>query len=733
MVKPKGSESASGWLPRHWRQLRQASVALAPWWATGLLALLAFALLASASTWVDLAIAAALGYLIYQLHGELLERNRLLRERYAQLDLANDAILVCNLSNIITYWNPACERTYGWSAAEAIGQNVRTLLRTEFPAPLADIERDFFARGEWRGELIHYTRAGQALTVASTWSLHRDDRGRPVANLEIGKDITAAKQAELALRTSERLYRTLAEHFPNGAVFLVDRHLRYTIAAGEALAALVGDAALTGRSVQEVGPPSLAATLTSLCQQALAGETRLAEYYCNEAIYRLDVLPVTDAGGAVFAGMVMAQNITESKRAEARSRFLASATTLLSASLDYETTLRNLAHLIVPQLADWCTINLAAPEGSPHLIAVAHADPSQEELVWQLQGDNRTPQTAQAIRTGESLACFELCDLALAAFATTPSQRQLLDRLGLRSYLCVPLRVGDRILGSLLLVWGPSPRHYGPEDLKLAEDLAYRAALAIDNAHLYREAQEAACLKARFLATMSHELRTPMNAIIGFSQVLLRQRSDALSEQQVQMLRRIHTNGRSLLALIDDILDLSKIEARRLELKLKPFNLGQLVKTTLDELQPLADDKGLEFRFESELEDLDIYNDRDRLRQVLVNLLANAVKFTESGWVAVRIAACPEASDRFCLSVQDTGIGIAPEQQAHIFEEFRQVDQTATRRYSGTGLGLAIAKSLVELMQGRIEVSSELGAGSTFRVWLPRQVSARPGTPTQAV
>ncbi len=727
MGKPTRPQSARSRSPRGWRRLQRALIDSAHWWATGLLIVLAIALLISPDNWIvpamDLAIAAALGYLIYQLHNELVERNRLLRERYAQLDLANDAILVRDLNDIITYWNPACERTYGWTAAEAIGQNVHALLRTELPESLASIEQRFFARGEWRGELIHYTRAGDRLIVASTWSLHRDDRGRPVANLEIGKDMTAAKRAEIALRTSEQLYRTLAEHFPNGAVFLVDRDLRYTIAAGEALPDLVGGVVLTGRPVSEVGPAPLASALTDLCEQALAGKTNITEHCWQEAIYRLYVLPVTDASGSVFAGMAMVQNITESKRAEARSRFLASATTLLSASLDYETTLRNLAHLIVPQLADWCTINLAVPDTVPHLIAVAHADPDQEVRVWQLQGENRTPQTAQVIRTGESLACFELCDLKLAAFATTPRQRQLLDELGLRSYLCVPLRIGDRVLGSILCVWGPSPRHYSAEDLKLAEDLAYRAALAIDNARLYAEAQEAVRLKAQFLATMSHELRTPMNAIIGFSQVLLRQRSGALQDQQVQMLQCIHTNGKSLLALIDDILDLSKIEARRLELKLKPFNLGQLVKTTLAELQPLADDKGLDFRFETELDNLEVCNDRDRLRQILVNLLANAIKFTERGWVAVRIAAAPESRDRLCLSVQDTGIGIAPEQQTHIFEEFRQVDQTSTRRYSGTGLGLAIAKSLVELMQGQIAVSSELGAGATFQVWLPRRVS----------
>ncbi len=233
---------------------------------------------------------------------------------------------------------------------------------------------------------------------------------------------------------------------------------------------------------------------------------------------------------------------------------------------------------------------------------------------------------------------------------------------------------------------------------------------------------EAARLKSQFLATMSHELRTPMNAVIGFSQLLLRQRQNSLTPQQADMLQRILNNGKHLLALINEILDLSKIEAGRLELKLEAFNLERLVRATTDELRSLADEKHLALHVYTDLPNPNVINDSVRLRQILSNLLSNAIKFTESGSVQVEVKEI--STDRLLLAVKDTGIGIAQDELEHIFEEFRQIDQTTTRKYSGTGLGLAITKSLVQLMQGTITVESQVSQGSTFYIELPRVVQA---------
>jgi signal transduction histidine kinase/DNA-binding response OmpR family regulator len=231
---------------------------------------------------------------------------------------------------------------------------------------------------------------------------------------------------------------------------------------------------------------------------------------------------------------------------------------------------------------------------------------------------------------------------------------------------------------------------------------------------------EAAQIKSQFLATMSHELRTPMNAIIGFSQLLLRQNQSPLSAAQIDMVNRILNNGKHLLALINDILDLSKIEAGRLELKPEQFRITDLLAATADELRSLADQKKLQLAINSRLADPFIVNDSSRLRQVIVNLLSNAIKFTEAGTIAVEVREV--SHDRLVILVSDTGIGIANEEINRIFEEFRQVDQSMTRRHAGTGLGLAITRWLVQMMGGQITVNSQPGEGSTFRVDLPRTI-----------
>jgi signal transduction histidine kinase len=234
------------------------------------------------------------------------------------------------------------------------------------------------------------------------------------------------------------------------------------------------------------------------------------------------------------------------------------------------------------------------------------------------------------------------------------------------------------------------------------------------------ELLKASRLKSQFLATMSHELRTPMNAIIGFSQVLLRESKGDLNAHQHTMVERILSNSRNLLCLVNDILDLSKIEAGRLELKPEPCDILQLTEATVSQLRALAEEKNLLVRVESHLAHSRAFNDSMRVRQVLVNLVSNAIKFTETGEILIRLNE-PEPN-RIAIAVQDPGIGIAASEIDQIFEVFRQIDQTINRQYGGTGLGLAITRSLVEMMGGSISVQSQLGVGSTFRIEIPRYV-----------
>jgi signal transduction histidine kinase len=328
--------------------------------------------------------------------------------------------------------------------------------------------------------------------------------------------------------------------------------------------------------------------------------------------------------------------------------------------------------------------------------------------------------------------------------------QQIRDRAGAAAIL-VLMGQGDVQQAVELIKAGAND--YLSKSRLVPEELARRIALAIENAQLIQALQEreeqlacqnaqliqqnqalaeqrqkillqnlqlieAAKLKSQFLATMSHELRTPMNAVMGFSQLLLRQKT--LTPIQTEMVERILDNSRNLLALINDVLDLSKIESGRLDLKPGRLNVERLLRTTIEELRSIATHKQLSLAVETQLANPWIVNDSTRLRQIVSNLLSNALKFTDVGCVTVRVWEV--SPDRIAIAVQDTGIGIAGENLEHIFEEFRQIDQTISRRHPGTGLGLAITKWLVELMQGSIGVESELGVGSTFTVELPRQI-----------
>ena len=231
--------------------------------------------------------------------------------------------------------------------------------------------------------------------------------------------------------------------------------------------------------------------------------------------------------------------------------------------------------------------------------------------------------------------------------------------------------------------------------------------------------QESYDLKSEFLATMSHELRTPMNAIMGFSQLLLRQYPDPLSNQQQNLVQRILNNSKNLLDMINEMLDFSKIEAGKLELNPQKFDLEYSIKLTVEELRSLAVQKELDLIVNLELEDSCLFQDPNFTKRIIINLLSNAIKFTESGTVTIEAKSLDR--EKIAIVVSDTGVGIAPEDCDKIFQAFRQADQTFTRQHSGTGLGLAITQSLVKMMKGTISVQSELGRGTSFEVQIPRR------------
>ncbi len=301
--------------------------------------------------------------------------------------------------------------------------------------------------------------------------------------------------------------------------------------------------------------------------------------------------------------------------------------------------------------------------------------------------------------------------------------RDLLVGLGFRSLLAVPLVRDNHVLGGIA-VNRRAPGAFAPEVVGLLQTFAAQSALAIQNARLFRELEQksgelesASRHKSEFLANMSHELRTPLNAIIGFSEVLAERLFGDVNDKQAEYLADILASGRHLLTLINDILDLSKIEAGRMDLDRSDFDLPAAIGNTISLVRERAQRRGIALESRIEPAVGAINGDERKVKQVLLNLLSNALKFTPEGG-AIRVRA-GVAGDFVEIAVTDTGVGISPEDQAQVFEEFRQVG-AAAKKVEGTGLGLAISRKFVELHGGAIRVESELGKGSTFAFTLPR-------------
>jgi signal transduction histidine kinase len=309
-----------------------------------------------------------------------------------------------------------------------------------------------------------------------------------------------------------------------------------------------------------------------------------------------------------------------------------------------------------------------------------------------------------------------------------PSElRDLVLEAGFRALLVVPLLRPDHIFGALV-VRRRQPGEFPKPTVDLLQTFAAQSVLAIQNARLFCEIEEksrqlevASQHKSQFLANMSHELRTPLNAILGFTELMVDNVYGEVPAQMRDALDRVQSNGRHLLGLINDVLDLSKIEAGQITLALTDYSLDDIVHNVITSVESLATEKRLGLKLDI-MPDLPVgCGDERRIAQVLLNLVGNAIKFTDSGEVAISARA---ANGSFNIAVRDTGPGIAPSEQVRIFEEFHQADNSATKTKGGTGLGLAIAKRIIEMHGGRISVESSPGAGSTFSVSLPVRVPA---------
>jgi signal transduction histidine kinase len=409
--------------------------------------------------------------------------------------------------------------------------------------------------------------------------------------------------------------------------------------------------------------------------------------------------------------------------AQRREAFLAEASNVLAASLDYSLTLENLVRLIVPRVADWCIIALFDDAGTSSVVAFAHRDPAIEGWLVRLR-DSYSPVALpelpprHVLRYREPTLLGNLHGGFWADSAADPAQLAMLEQIETTSLMVIPLFVRDRTLGVVLFGRAPGSAAFDADDFALAVDLGYRAALAIDNSELYNSAQEVLRLQEEFISTASHELKTPLTTVKGYLQLINRQlyREDQSPARIGRFTREMEQQVRRLEDLVSDLLDVSRIQQGRVELRLEQFDLAELAANVLTRFE-FAQERTPQHELVIEApEPVEGTWDRGRLDQVLTNLISNAIKYSpDGGEVHVRVR---RVADFAQMTVRDTGIGITREERAKLFQPFVR-GENVRREITGTGLGLYITRRIVQNHRGTVSVKSEPGRGSTFTVRLP--------------
>ncbi len=409
-------------------------------------------------------------------------------------------------------------------------------------------------------------------------------------------------------------------------------------------------------------------------------------------------------------------------RAIDRERFFSAASNELASSLDYKTTIQKIAHLAVPQFADCCIVNMIDEAGNLPMIATSQSESQIGEILKEI--DRKYPLNFQhqfaistVVREGQSILGVEIGPNAYSFAEKNEEHLNLLKSLNFRSYVCAPLRARGKVIGAITLaLLATNPRRYQKSDLIFIEDLADRAAVAIDNANLYSEVQNSNKTKDDFLATLSHELRTPLNVIQGWVAIL---KTEKLNEKEFALAVEMLDRNTILQArLINDLLDVSRIVTGKLSMEYKQVDISSVLRTSIDSVAPAAAAKCIDLKTDIDIQGYYVWGDYSNLQRVFVNILSNAIKFTNIyGSVEIAIII---AEHHLEVSIKDNGQGINPEFLPFIFESFKQEDSSTTRAHQGLGLGLAIAQHIASRHRGYISVKSEgKEKGSEFRVSLP--------------
>ncbi|MFO0968892.1 MAG: PAS domain S-box protein [Gemmataceae bacterium] len=646
----------------------------------------------------------------------------------AIVESSDDAIVSKTLDGVIRSWNAGAERLFGYTPEEAIGRPITLIIPPERDAEEpAILER--LRRGERvdHFETVRVAKDGRRLDISLTISPVRDEEGRVIGASKVARDITERKRTEAALRESDEKLRLMADTIPqmawmarpDGHIFWYNRRwYEYTGTTPEEV---------EGWGWQSVHDPDVLPSVLERWRGSLASGAafdmvfplRGADGLFRPFLTRIN--PLRNDDGRILYWFGTNTDISEQKQAEERLGFLADASAALADVVDSERTLNKVARLAVPFFADWCAVDMIQTDGGLRRLATTQAELLRKDAAQRTDRPAPLPHDdsagpARVVRSGESEMGAEIGESVLAALARDADQLQFLRRLGLHSYICVPLATRGRTLGAMTFALSGSGRRYGPAELKLAQDLAHRAAVATENARLYGELREADRRKDEFIALLAHELRNPLAPIRNGLQVMRLSEGDASAVAQARGI--LERQLGHMVRLIDDLLDISRISRNKMELRRSRVLLADVVSSAVETSRPIIEAARHELTVSLPTEPVCLDADLTRLAQVFGNLLTNSAKYTERGG-RIWLSATREGN-QVAVTVRDSGIGIPAFALPQLFDMFSQVDRSLERSAGGLGIGLALVKGLVEMHGGTVEATSPgQGKGSTFTVRLP--------------
>jgi PAS domain S-box-containing protein len=646
---------------------------------------------------------------------------------------ASDALLLLAADGVMRYASPPIERLLGSTPQECVGRNVRAFVTTED----LPIVTDALAAVQRRtGETIVVEHRCEHTDGTRRWleSTMTSLPGEPCAGTIVShvRDVTARRQMENGLRFQTALLRAQREASidgvlvvsPRGEVLSFNRRYVDLWEIPDDVLATHSDAALLDIVTQQLlEPEAFLARVAELYRQPEVESREEIRLRDGRVLDRFSA-PVIGDDGVHYGRIWCFRDITERARAEAGQRFLAEASTILAGSLDYETELERIARLMVPALADWCVVDLLGEDGALRRLAIVHRDPGRAGAAAELQrrypvlDPEQTHTIWDVLREGRPWFDPDVSDARFAAEARDSEHQNLLRQLGYAAEMVLPLIARGRPLGVITLVLSDLRRRYTPQDLALAQELARRAALAIDNARLYQEAQDAIQARDQFLSIAAHELRNPVTVLKAAADLLHRPQSagPAAEARRQRLLHQIARAADRLVLLTDELLDVSRLHLGQLPLRWEPLDLTAFVPELAMRSREQWDDR---HRLAIHVPEAPcvIQVDTGRLEQVLVNLLDNAVKYSPNGGT-IELGVRPDG-DGVLIVVRDEGIGLPPGAAETIFEPFGRAANTA--EIPGMGLGLSICRSIVERHGGRIWAESAgEGEGAVMRLWLPR-------------